>query len=119
MKRFLDKYIYLSQPIMVLITLLSNFITFDFVVAGNIIGYSVVTNVVFFYLFNYKGSYCWFTRITPKFLLLINLLDIIGRFIEYSYYNRIFNIAICSGSLILFIIYKIKNFENDSPTNNR
>jgi hypothetical protein len=111
MRKFLDKYIYLSQPIMLFVTLMSNFVIFDFFVAGNIIGYSIITNVVFFYLFNYKGRYCWFTRNTPKFLLLINALDIIGTFIEYSTYNRIFNIAICSISLILFIIYKIKGLE--------
>lgn len=108
MRAFLDKYIYLSQPIMLLVTLISNFVSLNYVVAGNMIGYSVLTNVVFFYLFNYKGNYCWFTRNTPKFLLLINLLDIIGNFIDYSYYNRLFNIFICSISLILFTIHKIK-----------
>ena len=111
MKIFLEKYIYLTQPIMLLVTLLSNFVQLDYILAGNFIGYSVFTNFVFFYLFNYKGNYCWFTKKAPLFLLLINAVDIVGNYVSYEFYSKIFNISICSFSLILFIIHKIKILE--------
>ena len=109
MKKFLDKYIYLTQPLAIFITLISNFVSLNYSLAGNIIGYSLITNIVFFYLFNYKGNYCWFTKRAPLFLMLINLIDIIGIYISYEFYSKIFNISICSVSLILFIISKIKS----------
>jgi len=111
MKKFLDRNIYLSQPLILFVTLLSNFVSLNYTLAGNIIGYSLITNIVFFYLFNYKGNYCWFTRRAPLFLMLINFIDIIGIFISYDDYKEIFNITICSVSLILFIISKIKSHD--------
>jgi hypothetical protein len=111
MKKFLDRNIYLSQPLILFVTLLSNFVSLNYTLAGNIIGYSLITNIVFFYLFNYKGNYCWFTKRTPLFLILINFIDIIGNFISYEFYSKIFNITICSVSLILFIISKIKSHD--------
>jgi len=117
MKRFLDKNIYLSQPIMLLVTLCSNFIDMNFTLAGNIIGYSFMTNLVFFYLFNYKGNYCWFTKKAPLFLMLVNAIDVIGVYIDYQIYSKIFNITICGVSLILFFIHKTKQL-NDKFTDN-
>jgi len=111
MKRFLDKYIYLSQPIMLLVTLISNFIDLNYSVAGNMIGYSLITNVVFFYLFNYKGNYCWFTKRAPLFLIGINLIDILGNYINYDFYSKLFNISICLVSLVLFLISKLKSYD--------
>jgi hypothetical protein len=111
MKKFLDKYIYLSQPIMLLITLISNFVSLNYSLAGNIIGYSILSNLVFFYLFNYKGNYCWFTKRAPLFLICINLIDIIGCYISYEFYSKIFNISICLVSLLLFLISKIKSYD--------
>jgi len=111
MKKFLDKYIYLSQPIMLLVTLISNFLSLNYTLAGNLIGYSILTNLVFFYLFNYKGNYCWFTKRAPLFLIGINILDIIGVYINYKDYSEIFNITICSIALLLFLISKIKSYD--------
>ena len=111
MKKFLDKYIYLSQPIMLLVTLVSNFVSLNYTIAGNLIGYSVLSNIVFFYLLNYKGNYCWFTKRAPLFLLCINFIDIIGCYVSYEFYSKIFNISICLVSLVLFLISKIKSHD--------
>jgi len=113
MRKFLDKYIYLTPIIMLVITLYSNFMSINYVVVGNIIGYSILTNITLFYIYNYKGSYCWFTRNVPKGLILINIMDIVGSYINYHYYIKLFNIFVCSISLILFIIYKLKSISDD------
>lgn len=108
MKRFLDKYIYLTQPIMLFVTLISNFIDLNYTLAGNIIGYSLLSNIVFFYLFNYKGNYCWFTRRAPIALILINITDIIGCYVDYEVYRVCFNIVVTFSSLVLFLIFQLQ-----------
>ena len=108
-KYYLDKYIYLAPIVMLVITLYSNFFALNYVVAGNLIGYSILTNVVFWYLFNFKGDFCWFTKNIPLGLIAINLIDITAELIHYEYYAKIFNIGVCSVSLILFMGFKIKN----------
>jgi len=113
MRKFLDKYIYLTPIIMLIITLYSNFMSMNYVVVGNIIGYSILTNITLFYIFNYKGVYCWFTRNIPKGLILINLIDIVGNYIDNQFYIKLFNIFVCSISLILFFIYKLKSISDD------
>tara|TARA_R110000782_G_scaffold258036_1_gene347590 strand:- start:405 stop:758 length:354 start_codon:yes stop_codon:yes gene_type:complete len=107
-KYYLDKYIYLAPIVMLVITLYSNFFDLNYVIIGNLIGYSILTNIVLWYLFNVKGNYCWFTKNVPLGLIAINLLDITAAFINYEYYARLFNILVCTVSLFLFMIFKIK-----------
>jgi len=88
-------------------TLVSNFVDFNFVLVGNILGYSVLSNLVFFYHFHY-GNYCWFTRNAPTGLLCVNLIDITSCFLDYSIYSKIFNVGICAITLILALIFELK-----------
>lgn len=109
LKIYLHKYIYLAPIIMLLVTLYSNFFNINYVVAGNVIGYSLLTNITMFYFFNYKGNYCWFTRNIPIGLISINLFDIIGCFIDYETYSILFNLLVVFVTTLFYIMYKIKN----------
>lgn len=106
-KYYLKKYIHLVPIIMLVVTLISNFIDINYVVAGNLIGYSILSNFLMWYFFNFTGSYCWFTRKSSLGLILINLIDIFGEFIDYGCYTKIYNIVVCSVVLFLFSIFKI------------
>jgi hypothetical protein len=118
MRWFLDKYIYLSQPIMLLTTIIYNFFIFNnigaWVVGGNIIGFSLLTNLMLFYLFNFKGRYCWFTRNCYIFLSATNILDIIGwLFLDDCHYFAYYNIGICVIAFALFIINHLEKKKYD------
>lgn len=107
MKFYLKQYIYLLPIIMLAADLLSVFIDFNYTLMGNILGYSLITNVLFFYVF-YYGNYCWFTRISPIGLCLINLVNIIGNFISDNFYNFWYVIVIFFVILTTSLILEIK-----------
>lgn len=108
MKAFLDRYIFLVPIFMLLLALLSEFVKLDYVAVGNMVGWSILSNIPMFYFFNFKGKYCWFTRNAPIGLILINIVDIIGVFIPDEDYNFWFNVTICSTIIILALLFYIK-----------
>lgn len=108
LKFYIKKYIHLIPIIMISATLLSNFINLNYVVVGNILGYSILSNIVMWLFFNINGDYCWFTRNITIGLIIINIIDIIGFYFDYSYYSTIFNISVCSITLTLFLIFEIR-----------
>lgn len=90
---------------MLVVSFLSVFIDLNYVVAGNLIGYSIITNIVFFYIF-YYGNYCWFTKLSPIGLILINIVDIIGFYFP-KYYSFWYTIIIFSVILTLTLIFEL------------
>jgi hypothetical protein len=97
---------------MLVADLLSLFIDFNYTVMGNILGYSLVTNVLFFYVF-YYGNYCWFTRLSPIGLCAINVVNIIGNYISDVFYNfwyvLVIFFVILTTTLILELNKRITN----------
>lgn len=113
-KAFLDRYIYFVPIIMLLATLGSNFIDYNYVVVGNVLGYSLLSNLAMYYFFNFKGNYCWFTKNAPIGLILINIIDIFGTSMSFVAYSRFFNIVVCCVVIILALIFKLKtDLRND------
>lgn len=119
-KAFCDRYIYFVPIIMLLATLVTNFVdykegVYNYVIVGNSIGYSFASNVIAFYLFNFTNKrYCWFTRNAPIGLFLVNCVDIIGSRLNYVTYSCIYNISICLIITTLALFFKIKTiFAND------
>lgn len=108
LKSLLDRYVYTVPIFLFIASFISNFIELNYVIAGNLFGCSIFVNLGLFYLYNFKEKYCWLTRNAPIGLILINIVDIIGDFIDYNIYNFIFNIAILSTISILAIIFYIK-----------
>lgn len=108
LKAFLDRHIYLLPVIMLLACLYSNFFYIDYVLAGNVLGCSLLSNAMAAYLFNFKGRYCWLTRNAPIGLMFINLVDILGVYITNKWYVFIFNVAVCLTIIILASVFYIK-----------
>jgi hypothetical protein len=88
-------------------TFLSNFIDLNYVAAGNILGYSILSNILMHFQFNTK-RYCWLVRNIPTALILINLIDIASLFIPDHVFAPIFNVVVCSMTITLSIIFKLK-----------
>lgn len=113
MKFWIKQYIYLLPIIMLVADLLSLFIDFNYTVMGNILGYSLVTNVLFFYVF-YYGNYCWFTRLSPIGLCAINVVNIVGNYISDKFYNFWYVLVIFFVILTTTLILELKKrIEND------
>lgn len=106
MKFFLKQYIYLLPVLLLGVDFLSLFIDLNYVVVGNMAGYSIVTNIVFIYIF-YYGNYCWFTRLAPFGMIAINLVNIIGNYIDDSFYNFWYIVTIFFVILTLTLILEI------------
>lgn len=109
MKRFLSKYLNIIPPIMLLATFVSNFIQLDFVVWGNILGYSLLTNVVFIYVFIISNkNYCWFTKLSVIALPLMNVICLFGTVINYETYGFWYEVSICAIVFFLSILLALK-----------
>jgi len=117
LKFYIKKYIHLIPITMILATLLSNFIELNYVLVGNILGYSILSNIVMWCFFNFNNDYCWFTRNITSGLIIMNIIDVVGCYLDYDYYSNFFNITICSVTLILFLIFEIKKLQNDKSSN--
>lgn len=113
MKFWLKKNIYLLPIILLGVDLLSIFVKLDFVVAGNIAGYSLITNILFFYVF-YYGKYCWLTRLSPIGLCAINIINIIGGYISNTFYSFWYTLCVFFITITFSIIFEIiKRTKND------
>ncbi len=110
MKHFLKQTIYLLPIFLMGVSFLSVIIpylgfNFDYVVWGNIGGFSLITDVLFFYIF-YHGKYCVLTKILPIGLFIINILNIVGVFCP-KYYEAWYETIIFSLILSSVIIYEL------------
>jgi len=81
-------------------------IEFNYVLWGNIGGFSLVTSVLFFYVF-YYGNYCLLTKLLPLAMIVINLLNIFGVFYP-KYYFLWYEIVVFSLILTVALIIETK-----------
>jgi hypothetical protein len=110
MKYFLKQTIYLLPILLMGVSFLSSIIpllgyNFDYVLWGNIGGFSLITDVLFFYVF-YYGKYCIFTRIFPISLFVVNLVNIWGLCNEKLYYAW-YELVIFVLTLVPLLIYEL------------
>lgn len=110
MKYFLKKTIYLLPVFLMGVSFLSSIVPllgygFSYTLWGNIGGFSLVTDVLFFYVF-YYGKYCIFTRLFPISLFLVNLINIWGLY-NPEYYNSWYEIVIFIVTLTPLLIYEL------------
>lgn len=110
MKYFLKQTIYLLPIFLMGVSFLSVImpwfgIEFNYVVWGNIGGFSLITDVLFFYVF-YYGNYCIFTKYFPLCLFSVNLVNIWG-FYNPTLYNVWYEIIILSVTSTTLLIYQL------------
>lgn len=78
---------------------------FNYVFWGNVGGFSLITDVLFFYVFHY-GNYCRITKTVPIALFGANILNIVGVFFP-KYYYVWYEVALFSLILTLSIIHEL------------
>lgn len=83
-------------------------IKFDYTLWGNIGGFSLITDVLFFYVF-YYGRYCIFTKLFPISLFIVNLVNIWGVYYP-KYYYSFYEIAIFFVTLVPLAVYQLKKY---------
>lgn len=109
MKFFLKKTIYLLPYLMMGVCFISIvldwFDCYNLNFWANVGGYSLLTDVLFFYVF-YYGNYCWITKSLPIAMFGVNILNIIGIFYP-SKYSTWYEIAIFSLILSCGMIYEL------------
>lgn len=106
MKFWLKQYIFLLPIILLGVDFIDLFVDYNYVIMGNLLGYSLATNVLFFYIFFY-GNYCYFTRLAPIGLCLINITNIIGFYMSDKFYNFWYVVSIVFVILTLSLILEI------------
>jgi len=105
MRFFLKETIYLLPILLMGVSFLSIFLDLNFVIWGNIAGFSLVTDVLFFYVF-YYGRYCLLTKMLPIGMFFINIVNIIGYYTP-NYYENWYEIVIFCLILSSTIIYEL------------
>lgn len=107
MRFFLKQTIYLLPILLMAVSFLSIIFDLNFVVWGNIGGFSLVTDLLFFYIF-YFGRYCILTKILPIGLFIINIINILGYY-NPNYYSNLYELVVFSLILSGVMIYELNN----------
>jgi len=106
MKFFLKETIYLLPILLMGVSFLSIITDLNYTLWGNIAGFSLVTDILFFYVF-YYGKYCLLTKMMPVGLFFANLVNILGVYFP-KYYKNWYEVVIFSVILTSVIIYELK-----------
>ena len=115
MKYFIKEFIWLTPILLMGVSFLSVIFPwlgfpFEYIVWGNIGGFSLLTNLVLFERF-YYGKYCIFTKLFPVGLILVNIVNIWG-FYNPKYYNVWYEIVILSVTSTALLIYQLSKSLN-------
>jgi len=113
MQKLLNKVISIIPFIMLGMTLICAISSyFDFYIdlfmyLPDLLGYSILTNMVFLYHFSFN-KYCNVTRAAVWGLLVMNLVSIFT--MNTDYYSSLYDLYIISASIFTMIIFKIKRW---------
>lgn len=91
-------------------SLLSNFIDLDYVIAGNLLGYSLITDAFMLY-FVFKLRFCIYTKLCVIALTLLNIICLLGTLINYPTYAKLYDtsiIGICLFACLVIYLMKRK-----------
>lgn len=91
-------------------SLLSNYVTFNYIVAGNVLGYSLMTDAFMLY-FVFKLRFCVYTKLAVISLTLLNLVCLLGTTINYPAYAKLYDttiIGICLFACLVIYLMKRK-----------
>ena len=96
----------------------SNFIDFNYVVAGNTIGYSLFFNICFIY-FLHRLKYCIHTKLAMFNLTILNIFNIMQDYelINYNDYCLTYEITTTSIMFIALVVYYIKKKKQNKVPN--
>lgn len=105
------KYFVSSLPFIGLIgTLVYTWAEFNYVVAGNALGYSLMTDAFMLY-FVFKVRFCVYTKLCVIALTLLNIVCLAGTTISYPTYSKIYDtliVGICLFACLVIYLMKRK-----------
>lgn len=94
---------------MLLATFLSHLVELNYIILGNVLGYSVFATLPMIYLFWYTNKkYCWFTKLSVLALPVMNLICIGGVYLDYYEFSYIYDVVIISITVSLSIMLTIQ-----------
>ena len=93
----------------VVVSFLSNFIDFNYVLVGNVIGYSILWNLVVIYFLK-RLKYCVHTIIAMCNLTVLNIFNILNSYdvIDYQSYNLTYDGLTLLIMFLTMFIYSAK-----------
>lgn len=90
-------------------TFLSHIVEFNYILLGNILGYSLLATLPMIYLFWFTTKkYCWFTKLSVLALPIMNLVCITSIYMDYYEFSYIYDLIIIAIITILSIIFTIQ-----------
>ena len=104
----MKKNLYIIPFLMFLATIISCYYPIDFVLWGNILGNSILANIWLYHIVFNTGNYCRISKLMPFLLTFINLVDILGIYINFDVYGIILKI-LTSVIAIILILYGTTN----------
>lgn len=93
---------------LIFISFLSCFFNYNYVIIGNIVGYSIFTNFVFVSYFSLNKRYCNIIRLAPVGLLIINIIDIIGYYFDSRFYDFWYVVVTSTFTFLIGLILDLK-----------
>ena len=93
----------------VVVSFMSNFYDFDFVIVGNSIGYSLLFNLVILYFLK-QLKYCIHTRIAMCNLTMLSVYGLLNAFgfIDYDTYYETYDLITLLIMFVIMLIYSAK-----------
>lgn len=104
----MKKYINLLPVILLVASFLSAFVNYNYVVIGNLFGYSISTNLLFILYFSTNKKFCSLIRLSPIGLILMNVVDIVGFYFDDNFYNFWYVVSISSVVFFLSFLFYIQ-----------
>ena len=103
-RHFIKETSFVIPIILLVVSFVSAFFEYDiytYILLGNLGGYSLLTNLSFIGIYTLNKKYCYLTRVAPLGLIVLNIIDIIGFYLDEHFYN--FTYVVVSTSLFLSI----------------
>ena len=93
----------------VVVCFLANFYDFDYVVTGNLIGYSILFNLMLLYFLK-QLKYCVHTRIAVCNLIALNVFNLLNAWsiIDYDTYYLTYDLITLTIMFLTMLIYSVK-----------
>lgn len=82
----------------------SNYIFFDLPIVGNLVGYSLLTDL-FYFIVIFNKRFCVYSKMAVIALFALNLFGLLGNIINYYEYSKLYD-GVLIGTLVIMIVVK-------------
>lgn len=90
----------------------SNYVFFDSPLVGNLVGYSILTDIFYIIVLSDK-RFCIYSKIAATSLIFLNIFGILGDYINYYKYSALYDSTLMLTTVSLIVIKYIEKNAND------